>query len=144
MVSIVLIVLGFSTYFLVPYTVAKQKYTMLSILMNTVLIFVILGLTFICKLLYEYFECFLLWICMKTCCRCDRHLYHLIRKNMEVHRPRNSKVSVMFTLAISYLIFSSSSFLLLSQMIIDSTEVLIGADIRVGSIDGFLNEIPIA
>jgi len=121
MVSIILIVVGFSTYYLVPYTIAKEKTTMLFLLMNLVLVMVILGLAFICMLLFEYCERFLLWICMKTCCRRDRRLYHIITKNMEAHRQRNSKTSIMFTLAISYLIFSASSFLLLSSIITDTT-----------------------
>ena len=86
---------------------------MLFLLMNLILVLVILGLTFICMLLFEYLERFLLWICINTCCRRDKRLYHVIHKNMEAHRPRNSKTSIMFTLAISYLIFSSSAFLVL-------------------------------
>ena len=50
----------------------------------------------------------------------------------------------MFTLAISYLIFSASSFLLLSSISIKSAESLIGADIRVKNPGSYLNEIPIA
>ena len=99
--------------------------------MNLILVLVILGLTFICMLVFEYLERFLLWVCINTCCRCDRRLKHVISKNMEAHRRRNIKTSIMFTLAISYLIFSASSFLLLSTMIIKVAESVIGADIKV-------------
>ena len=85
--------------------------------MDLVLVLVILGLTFISMLVFEYLERFLLWISMKTCCRCDRRIHKIVSKNMEAHRRRNSKTSVMFTLALSYLIFSASSFMLLSTMI---------------------------
>ena len=121
-VSIVLIVVGFSTYYLVPYAVFKQQATLLYMLMNTLLILIILGMTFICMLLFEYIERFLLWCSMKTCCRRDKRLYHVITKNMEAHRRRNSKTSIMFTLAISYLIFSASSFKLLSSLIVKNAE----------------------
>lgn len=63
---------------------------------------------------------------------------------MEAHRQRNSKTSIMFTLAISYLIFSASSFLVLSSIITDTVQALIGADIRVESSNSYLNEVPIA
>jgi len=128
-VSVILIVIGFSTYYLVPYTIFKQELTLLFLLMDLVLVMVILGLTFICMLVFEYLERFLLWISMMSCCRRDRRLYSVVSKNMEAHRRRNSKTSVMFTLAISYLIFSSSSFLLLSTMIQKTVESIIGADI---------------
>ena len=142
--SIILIVVGFTTYYLVPYSVAKQKATLLFMLMDMILVLVILGLTFICMLVFEYLERFLLWCCISTCCRRDRRLHYVISKNMVAHRPRNSKTSLMFTLAISYLIFSASSFLLLSSLIIKQTESMIGADIRVKNPNGFLNEVPIA
>ena len=109
-VAIVLITIGFTTYYLVPYSISKQRFTLLFTLMDLILVLVILGLTFICMLLFEYLERFLLWICINSCCRCDKRLHHVISKNMVAHRPRNSKTSVMFTLAISYLIFSASSF----------------------------------
>lgn len=143
-VAIILIVIGFTTYYLVPYSVAKMQVTLLFMLMNMILVLVILGLTFICMLVFEYIERFLLWLSIKTCCRKDKRLHHVISKNMIAHRPRNSKTSIMFTLAISYLIFSASSFLLLSSLIIKQTESLIGADIRVNNPKGYLNEIPIA
>ena len=138
-----LIVVGFTTYYLVPYSVFNQMNTLLFLLMNLVLVLVILGLTFMCMLVFEYLETFLLWLCMQTCCRRDRRLHHVISKNMEAHRRRNSKTSIMFTLAISYLIFSASSFLLLSALIIKTAEVIIGADIRVGN-TSYLNEVAIA
>ena len=143
-VAIVLIVIGFTTYYLVPYSVAKTKFTLLFLLMDLILVLVILGLTFICMLVFEYIERFLLWLCIKTCCRCDRRLHHVISKNMIAHRPRNSKTSIMFTLAISYLIFSASSFKLLSALIIKNAESLIGADIRVKNPGSYLDEVPIA
>ena len=81
---------------------------------------------------------------MMTCCRRDRRLHSVVLKNMDAHRRRNSKTSVMFTLAISYLIFSSSSFLLLSTMIQKTVESIIGADIQVKNPGSYLDEVPIA
>lgn len=143
-VSIMLVVVGFSTYYLVPYAAFKQKSTLLFMLMNTLLILVILGMTFICMLAFEYVERLMLWCSINTCCRRDKRLHHVIKKNMEAHRRRNSKTSIMFTLAISYLIFSASSFKLLSSLIIKTAESLIGADIQAQNLKGFLNEGPIA
>lgn len=98
--------------------------------LNCVLILVILGLTFICILLFEYLERLILWICINTCCRFDKRLHHVIKKNMEAHKPRNAKTSLMFTLAISFLIFSASTFTLISTLLVKKTEAIIGADIQ--------------
>ena len=86
-VSLLLIIVGFTTYYLVPYSVAKTKVTLLFMLMDMILVLVILGLTFICMLVFEYLERFLLWLCISTCCRRDRRLHHVIFKNMIAHRP---------------------------------------------------------
>ena len=116
----VLIIAGFCCYYLVPYSIAQQKWTLVFMLLNIILILIIIGLTFICVLLFEYLEKFLLWISIHTICCCDRRLKHVIGKNMEGHRQRNSKTSVMFTLSISFLIFTASSFHLISSLVVST------------------------
>ena len=61
-----------------------------------------------------------------------------------VTRPRNSKTSLMFTLAISFLIFSASSFSLTSTLVVKAAESIIGSDIKAQNLSGYLDEIPIA
>lgn len=141
--SLILIVVGFSCYYVVPYSLAKQKYTLVFMLLNMVLILVIIGMTFICMLIFEYLERLLLWISINTCCRCDKRLHHVIFKNMEGHRPRNSKTSVMFTLAVSFMIFAASSFSLTANLIVQTTEAFIGADIKAQG-RNFIDEVPIS
>ena len=109
-----------------------------------VLILIIIGLTFICILIFEYLETFILWIGINSCCRCDKRLHHVIKKNMEAHRHRNSKTSLMFTLATSFLIFSASTFALIGALIVKTAEAIIGSDIKVASPYNYLNEKPIA
>ena len=144
MVSLILIFVGFSCYYLVPYTIFNNMLTIMFMILNIVLILVILGLTFICVLVFEYLERLILWICMQTCCRKDKRLHYVIIKNMQAHRPRNSKTSLMFTLSISFLIFSASSFALMSTLIVKFAESYIGADLLATNPKGYLNEVPIA
>ena len=141
-----LIIVGFTSYYLVPLSLFKNKLTLFFLLMDLILVMVILGLTFISMLIFEYLERFLLWIGMNTCCRCDRVLHHIVSKNMDSHRRRNSNTSIMFTLAIGFLIFSASSFMLLSTLITKTFESVIGADIKVSNYGGIklINEVPIA
>jgi len=84
-------------------------------------------------------------IIMLTCCRRDRKIKPILAKNLHAHRKRNNKTSIMFTLALSFLIFSASSFKLINNMIIDSVESLIGADLYANTLfgDSYLNEGPI-
>ena len=68
----------------------------------------------------------------------------VIEKNMSGHKKRNSKTSIMFTLAISFLIFASSSFQLLSDLIGKSVLQFIGADLQAFSPEDYISEKPIA
>ena len=68
----------------------------------------------------------------------------VIETNMNGHRKRNSKTSLMFTLSIAFLIFSASSFELILDLIEKSYLQFIGADLGVISMRGYLTEIPIA
>jgi hypothetical protein len=74
------------------------------------LILIVLGLTFMAVLIFEHVETAVLWVTMRTCCRRDKKLETLISKNLDGHRKRNSKTSIMFTLAMSFLIFAASGF----------------------------------
>lgn len=63
---------------------------------------------------------------------------------MESHRKRNSKTSILFTLAISFLIFSASSFNLIATLIEKTVLSLLGADLYGLALRGYMTEIPIA
>lgn len=98
---------------------------------DALLIIIIIGLTFISVLIFEYVEKGLLAILMWTCARRDSKLKDLISKNLDSHRKRNSKTSIMFTLALSFLIFSSATFKLLGSLIQAEIVVLFGSDLYV-------------
>jgi len=68
----------------------------------------------------------------------------VIKKNMEAHKPRNAKTSLMFTLSISFLIFSASSFSLMATLVVKGIESMIGADLLATNPGKYLNEVPIA
>ena len=140
-----LVFIGLSTYYVIPMAFIKQEQILLFVLLNLLLILIIIGLTFICVLLFRYLESALLWIVLHTCCYRDRRVYKIIVKNMEGHQNRNSKTSIMFTLSISFLIFAASSFTLISTLIEKTALSLIGADLcatAAFSSNGLLDEIP--
>jgi len=94
---------------------------------------IIIGLTFMSVLIFEFVEKGFLWICMHTCCIRDKKLKDVISKNLDGHRKRNSKTSIMFTLAISFLIFAASSFGLLSGLIEGEVITIFGSDLWIDS-----------
>jgi hypothetical protein len=109
-VGVMLVVIGFITYYCVPLTFYYGKTQWFLFIFDILLLLIIFGMTFMSVLLFEYVEKGLLALVMWTCARKDRRLQSLVSKNLDGHRKRNSKTSIMFTLAISFLIFASSSF----------------------------------
>lgn len=50
---------------------------------------------------------------------------------MHGHSDRNSKTSIMFTLAVSFLIFGCTAFNMISRLIFSQYAAIVGADILV-------------
>jgi hypothetical protein len=115
-VAILLTAVGFISYYAIPLCFIKGKTTLMLIILNLILIMLIIGCTFICTLLYNLLEKSLLWITLHTCCRKDKKFYQLILKNMHGHQKRNQKTSIMFTLAISFMVFSCCSFSIITDL----------------------------
>jgi hypothetical protein len=133
LVGVMLVILGFITYYCVPLTFFYGKTEWFLFIFDTLLIMIIIGLTFMSVLLFEYIEKGMLWVLINTCCKRDRVLKDVISKNLDGHRRRNSKTSIMFTLAISFLIFAASSFTLLSGLIQGEVVTIFGSDLYVES-----------
>lgn len=131
LVGVMLVILGFITYYCVPLTFYYQKTQWFLFIFDTLLVMIIIGLTFMSVLIFEFVEKGFLWCLMNSCCRRDKNLKDVISKNLDGHRKRNSKTSIMFTLAISFLIFAASGFSLLSGLIEGEIITLFGADLYV-------------
>jgi hypothetical protein len=112
-----MVLMGFMTYYLVPLTYINEKMKWFLLCFDSILMMIILGLTFMSLLLFEHLEKLLLKLLMWTCARKDRKLHGVIIKNLDGHRAANIKSSIMFTMTISFLIYAASSFKLLSGMI---------------------------
>ena len=110
LMSITLVGIGFSTFYFLPYSFVQHDIGLFFIILALIMVLVVLGLTFLCTLLFAPFEKLLLWLTLHSCCRRDKHLFNVVAKNLDAHSSRNNKTSIMFNLAVSFLIFCASSF----------------------------------
>ncbi|CAG9323306.1 unnamed protein product [Blepharisma stoltei] len=108
-VSFVLIFMGFLTYYLVPYAFLMQKYEVFLFLLNIILLFMIVGLTFLVHLLQPYLEQLNATIVLYLSYY-DRRLGPLVKKNLVGHSSRNWKSSLMVSMSLSFIIFAGVSF----------------------------------
>ena len=116
MIAVTLTVFGFVVYYFIPLAFMKEQYSLAIFLLMQILLMVILGMVFLSTLLFSIIERLILWVILKTCCKRDRHLYRIVARNMDGHQRRNNGISLIFTLATSFLIFAQSSFKVVSLM----------------------------
>lgn len=124
--------MGILTYYVAPWAFMYGNYQLFFLILNFVLIIMILGLAFLSIILLPYLQLLLLNIYL-FCIRRDRKLYKVVKKNLEGHEKRNTKTALMFTIALSFLIFAGSTFELISHLMISDLESIIGADLYASS-----------
>lgn len=77
-VAIILIFVGTLTYYGVPLSFFNQNFFAAFVILSLILIMTIIGLTFMCTLLFEYIERLFLWITLNTFCRRDRQVHSIV------------------------------------------------------------------
>jgi len=127
-----LIVIGLISYYLAPYALIYQNFSLFFFLLNLILMLMLIGLTLLINLVQPYFERLInaiIFLCNKN----DKPLQALISKNFDAHRKRNQKTALMFSIALAFLIFSGSGLSLQANLISDQVKVLLGSDLAVRS-----------
>lgn len=59
----------------------------------------------------------------------------IIKKNLESHGPRNLKTSLMFTVTLSFLVFSGANFKQIQFFVVSLSKSLAGSDIAVSKLN---------
>ena len=125
--ALILIVFGFFTYYLAPYAFVYSNYSLFYIILNIVLVFMIIGLTLLSNLLRKPLERFVLLIILVIFGK-YKTLRSVIMKNFQAHQSRNKSTSLMFTIALAFLIFAGSGFKLNANMLINQLKTTLGSD----------------
>lgn len=134
--GIILVSMGFMTYYLAPLTFYLDEMVWFLFIFDAILISIVIGLTLMSIMVFEAVEKGLLFLLIATCARKDRRLKQLIHKNLDSHRPRNNKTSLLFTLSLSFVIYSAAIFELLTGLISAEVVSLFGADLYLSSPTG--------
>ncbi|KAL4502254.1 hypothetical protein ABPG72_000489 [Tetrahymena utriculariae] len=128
--SITLIVTGVVCYYFAPAAFVYQDLALFLAIINIVLILMIIGFTLLLNLTQPFVE--RIYIKLFLCFfKSSKHLESIITKNMEGHRRRNGKTALMYTVALSFLIFAGTGFKLQSKSIVDNLKSSLGSDLKV-------------
>lgn len=136
-----LFLMGLLTYYVAPAAYLFNRLEIFFFILNIILIGMIIGLAFISFLIFPYIQAGLIYL-LTWVLRFDIKLRPLILKNLSSsHKKRNMKTSMLFTIALAYLVFGGSSILLIGNLIIGFVKNFIGSDVLISSLFS-VNDLP--
>ena len=124
----ILTFMGALVYGVAPSAFIFKNLGLFFFILNLIIILMIMGLTFIGMLIFPMIARQILSVLLFFR-QPDRKLKFIINKNLKAHESRNTKTAIMFSFCLSFLIFSSSTFKLVGNMIQMQSLVSLGADI---------------
>ena len=144
--SITLIIIGLLTYYVAPLSFLLMNVSIFLFIMIGILLTMLLGLIILTQLLVPYLQKFILKIIMFLSFK-DRKLHLIVLKNLEGHKRRDQQVSIMFMVALGFVIFSGCTLNLVVDFVETMAKSLIGGDFSVYIVENgqniTLNEISI-
>ena len=152
--SIILIVIGLLTYYVAPISFIFLNPKIFLFIMLGILITMLLGLIILTQLFVPYLQKFILKIIMFFSFK-DRKLHLIVTKNLDGHKRRDMQISLMFMIALGFVIFSGCTLNLVVDFIETMAKNIIGGDFMIiltnkrnfnatlnqTSINGYLNNI---
>ena len=128
--SITLVVIGLMTYYMAPLSFLLLDMQFFLFIMIAILITMLLGLIILTQLLVPYLQKLILKIIMFFSFK-DRNLHLIVLKNLEGHKRRDQQVSIMFMVALGFVIFSGCTLNLVIDFVETLAKGLIGGDFSV-------------
>ena len=128
--SLVLLIIGFSTYYLAPLSYILLKPGLFIFIMILILLTMLLGMIILIQLIVPSLEKIILNIIMCFSYK-DRNIKMIVLKNLEGHQKRNKKVSLMFMIALGFIIFAGCTLNLIVSFIQTLSKSTLGGDIAV-------------
>ena len=129
----ILISLGIVSFYVAPKSYAFSDTKTFFLVLNVVFMFTIFGVALLASLVQAYVERAVLFCILLLFCK-DKKLGSVIRKNFIAHKDRNNKTSLMFILALAFLIFAGAGFKLSTEMVSDQLKSTYGSDLVVQSL----------
>ena len=128
--GLALTMFGFIVYIFIPGSLIKGDMGTFFFILNMILLSIALGLTFVCTLIYPFAQKLVLWTLSLLCCS-RKCLSDLARQRLESSRDRNTKISIMITGAISFLMFQAGGYLTINSISKQLYDFIIAGDITI-------------
>lgn len=128
-VGLGLVFIGLVVYLVIPLAFVIRDFDLMFTCLNSLIIVVVMGLVTLSTAAQGSLEKAVVY-CMMALTP-DRRFISLVLKNLAAHRNRNQKTVLMFTIAVTFVVFVGSIFFLQGASIESNIRVAFGADIVV-------------
>ena len=128
--ALTMIVIGLLTYYVAPLSFIFLNTSLFLFIMIGILITMLVGLIILTQLLVPYLQKFILKIIMFLSFK-DRNLHLIVIKNLEGHKRRDQQVSIMFMVALGFVIFAGCTLNLIVDFVETIAKSLIGGDFSI-------------
>ena len=128
--SITLIVIGILTYYVVPVSFMLMNMTVFLLIMIAILVTMLLGLIILMQLLIPFLQTVILKIIFLIAIP-DKKLHFIVLKNLEGHKRRDRQVSIMFMVALGFVIFAGCTLNLVVDFVETMTKGMTGGDFSI-------------
>lgn len=119
-IAVLMVVIGFVTFYVVPYAFTYQQIPLFLSILTAILLGMLFGLCIIAASVQPHIEKLIVHILLSCY---QRHLKPVVLKNLMGHRNRNSKTAQMFTICLGFLIFAGVMFALQERSLSDNVKV---------------------
>ena len=128
--SLTLIIIGLFTYYLCPLSYFLNNLSLFLFIMICILIILFVGIIILSTLVIPYLQNIILKISMYFTIK-DNKFHLLILKNLEGHKRRNRKVSIIFIISLGFTIFAGCTLNLVVDNVEHIFKNLIGGDFSI-------------
>ena len=127
--SIVCVVCGFVAYYLIPMSFTFSDMSMFFTILTAILIATLFGLSMMAMSVQPLFEHLLTYVLVWGPGYEAKRT--LVNKNLSGHGQRNAKTAIMLTTSFAFIIFAGALFGLLSSILLEFFEEIVGSDVTV-------------
>ncbi len=123
-----LVICGFLAYYVVPLSIYYQNFAAFSLVMNVIFMAMVFGIILLSTLIVPYVERGIMFIIFLIFWR-DRNLRSVAVANLKGHKRRNLKTSLMYSVALSFLIMTGCTLAQQKELFMSITKLFAAADL---------------
>ncbi|ELP85040.1 hypothetical protein EIN_079820 [Entamoeba invadens IP1] len=137
MISIIMIIASFITYYLVPLSFLNTNFTLLFTCFLIVLLAFLAGLCLLSQIFQPWMQTIIRYIIITPF---QSALLSIVGKNLDSHSARNTKTTLILTITISFVLFAGAAFSLSQTTLTNVIRQQLGADVQVKNTVGTLDK----